>query len=470
MKKIFFCAIIIFFLACVYFFFEREESPPQIVESSSVSLIRRAEEDVAEIIFFADGERTFMRPFRDELGRLAWNFSAAENYRVNFFRAHEKARPAWLLSAVGVAHENSDAVELAEFGLAPPALLVETIFFDGTRREIKLGSRTSDLQNFFAMTDGDPAIYLISAILGERLLFETSDLLDMSLPGINVDDAEYIRIAARGNEPIVLELHGEKREENQYLPDVGGEQLIMRAPFENLRLSNSRLMENLIHPLSLIRIVELADIHPNDFSQFGLENPALEIFFHAKEKIHWAFGDSFSRDGKDMIYIKVSDRPHVFVTEETHVAAIKNLAPLDIISRFLALVPIADVEKISIETREKLFEMCINHVADSFEIAPTVNGISVDADEFRTFFRNLISLIADAEIEPNAHVAVGAHIEPEISITFFRIENENTQLKFFDYNRNFFAVSVSAGDGGASIFATNRRALERLIERVGELT
>jgi hypothetical protein len=456
-------------MAGVYFFYEKNEDPPQISESTSVPLIQRAEEEVAEIIFFADGERTSMRPFRDELGRLAWTFSGAEDYRLNFFRAHEKARPAWLLTAVDVAHENSDALELAEFGLAPPSLVVETIFADGSRRELKLGSRTADLRHYFMTVDGDPAIYLITAILGERLKYGAGDLLEMSLPVINIDAAQYIRIAARGAEPIVLELHGEEREENSFLPDVGGEQLIMRAPLADMLLSNSRLMEHLIHPLSLIRLVEVADIHPKDLSPFGLENPALEIFFHADEKIHWAFGDSFSRDGKEFVYMKISDRPHVFITEKNHVAAIKNLAPLDIISRFLALVPIIDVESVTIETREKLFEMNINHDADFSEIAPTVNGNSVDADAFRTFFRHLISLIADAELSPSAHSAIDAHIEPEISITFFRIENQNTQLKFFDYNRNFFAVSVSAGDGGYTIFATNRRALQRLLDRAGEL-
>lgn len=453
--------VLVALMAGSYFWLMRrpEDDAPEEIPSTAVNLIQRAEDEVAEIAFYYEGTRSYLTSFIDEVGRLQWAYSDAPNYTLNPHRVREKARPAWLLTAVDTAHENTAYLKLAAFGLEPPLLTVKTTFHDGSRQTLKLGSQTADRQHWFFMLDGDPAIYLITAVLAERLLFGAGDMLDMSLPFANVNEAEYIRIAERGLTPIVLALRGEDDPPSPLeglITEVGGEQLIMREPIHGFAISNSRLMESVIHPITQLQFHELADLHPTDLYSFGLEPPALEFTFRtAHGEIHYMFGETFTLDGKDFIYVKTAGRPHVFIAEHAPVAAIFGLKAFDIAERFLALVSITDVESITIDA-ETFYKMVMNHVPNTFDIEPTVNGLYVDDSAFRTAFRHIISLLADAKVEP-----FSPQTAPKFTITHHRIENPDTQLRFYHYNANFLAVSI---DGGEARFATNRLAIERLFE------
>jgi hypothetical protein len=453
--------IIILVMTGIYIFSQRIEEPVQEERTpEAIPLIQREEHEAAEILFYENGKASYMRPFRDEFGRISWEYSNALGYRLNFRLVHEKARSARQLTAAAVAHENAAELDLAEFGLAPPAFVAEPIFTDGSRHVLKLGSRTTDLQHYFLMIDDDPAVYLINAFFGERLKYGVNDMLDMTLPFIDIESAVYVRIARRGAKDIVLELHGEERE--SFIPDIGGEQLIMREPLEGMALSTSHFMEYVIYPLSLIRLTELADIYPADLSSFGLESPFLEFVLRTQhDEIHWTFGDTFIHGGTEFVYMKVSDRPHVFIAESTHLAPITGLEPLDIAVRFLALVPIIDVESLMIDSAEVSYEMIMNHIPDTFDIAPSVNGVNVNDRDFRTAYRHIISLIADAEAQNFTPEG-----EPETTITFRRTESPDTVIQLYNYNANFLAVSI---DGGEAVFVTNRLAVERILERVAAL-
>jgi len=453
-------AIVIVIMAGLYFWQARQvtEEIAEEIPSTSVALIQREESEVAEISFYSEGVRTFLTPFTDGWGMIQWSYSGAPDYNLLTHLTRDKGRPSWIITAVDTAHENSEELELALFGLEPPAITVESTFHDGSRHTLHLGSQTANLQHYFLMVDDDPAIYLINAILGERLLYTASDMLDMSLPAIRVDEAEYIRIAERDSAPIVLALRGDEFPPSPLeglMQEVGGEQLIMHEPIPGMALSNSRLMESVIHPISQLRLTELAHLHPENLTPYGLDNPLLEFIFRtARMEFHLQFGDTFMRDGEEFIYVKVTDRPHVFIARNDHAASLVGINPLNIADRFLALVNITDVESISIDYENSL-RMVMNHIPDTFDIEPTINGITVDDADFRRAFRDIISLLADAEIEPFTPQGT-----PELTITHHRIDNPDTQLRFFNYNANFLAVSI---DGGEAIFATNRRAVDRLI-------
>jgi hypothetical protein len=137
-----------------------------------------------------------------------------------------------------------------------------------------------------------------------------------------------------------------------------------------------------------------------------------------------------------------------------------DVQALQIADRFLALVNISDVEKVTIH-HENSYEIAMNHIFETFEISPTLNGAPADPTDIRNIFRIIISLLADAEIENFVPQSA-----PELTITHHRIENADTQIYFYNYNANFLAVSI---DGGEAIFATNRRAVHRLIEFLEEM-
>ncbi|MCL1845563.1 MAG: DUF4340 domain-containing protein [Defluviitaleaceae bacterium] len=437
-------------LAGLYFWrVERSENAPSEEDRppTSVSLFNREESEVVEVAFYAggaDGVRTYARPFTDDFGMLQWSYfgsyfgshfeanfeanSEAGNFALLSHMIRDKARPTWILSATGIAHENSDGLDLADFGLAPPAVTAEAVFYDGSRNILHLGSQTADLQFYFAMREGDPAIYLINAVLGVRLLYGVCDMLDLSLPVMDINNVEYVRIAARGAEPIVLI----DSDEN------GGGQLIFHTPLEGMPLSHSHFLERIFDPLELMRVRELAELLPENLQTFGLAEPSLEFIFRTRDgEVHLKFGDVF--DG--FIYIMDASRPHVFIAEATAALGIIATEPMQIADRSLALVSIEDVAKVTIEGEEI-----------SLEFIPT------ESDVTRHAFRQIIGLIADAEIENFTPPAA-----PEFTITHHH--GTTTELRFYNYNANFLAVITSVDDiSGDSFFATSRLATERIFE------
>lgn len=451
-------------LAGFYFWFagdEPEEIEPEERSATSVTLFDREESEVVEVVFIRGLERTYARPFTDRFGRLQWEYSGGEGFTLLPRHVHDKARPAWILTAMDTAHENAALLDVADFGLANPAIVAEAVFYDGTRNRLHLGSRTADLQFYFLMREGDSAIYLINAVLGERLLYTVGDMLDLALPAMVIDDAEYIRIAVRGAEPIVLGYAGEDFPPSpfvDFLEDVGGEQLIMFAPLEGVPLSHSRFIERIFDPMSFVRLRGLAEFMPEDLADFGLADPALEFVFRTpQQEIHLKFGDTFIRGDEEYIYVMDASRPHVFFTNASDAAMVIETTPMQIAERSLALVSITDVERVTVlgENGDEFFDLTMNHIPGTFEIEPTLNGTPIEPDDARQAFRMVIGLIAEADIESFAPPAA-----PELTITHHRTDGPNTELRLYNYNANFLAVSI---DGGEAVFVTSRRAVERLV-------
>ncbi|MCL1862943.1 MAG: DUF4340 domain-containing protein [Defluviitaleaceae bacterium] len=439
--------------------------PPQAPPSTAVQLLQRDEGEVVQVMFYTDGSREYMTPFYDELGRIQWAHSAG--FDLNVHAARDKVRSSWLLAATDVAHTDVEGLELSAFGLAPPMLTVESLFDDGSTHTIRLGSATTDYMHFFLMLDDDPAIYLVNAVLGERLQSGVIDMIELALPPIHIEEAIYIRLTEDDSSPVVLAPRTADMAAHPLdglIPDIGGEHLVMHEPFFGLQLSTSRLIEYVMHPMTQFRLLEVAELVPQSLVPFGLDTPVLEFEFitwHGQNDVHLKFGDSFTHDGVELIYVKVADRPHVFVAEREHPASVMGVEPLDIADRFLALIHITDVEAITITAGGREYLLTMNHIPDSFDIEPEVNGRSVDADDFRTVYFHIISLLADADVEPFL-----PHGLPEVVITYHRIGIPDFALRFYDYNTNFFAVG---GDNGEAMFVTNRRAVERLLGFIGDL-
>jgi hypothetical protein len=376
----------------------------------------------------------------------------------------EKARHAWALAAIDTTHENTANIFLYDFGFDSSRHTVRISFHDGTIHTLIIGGQTTDRQHFFALFDESPAMYLLTAQTVERLLLQVEDMLDLSLPHMQIQDAEYVRVERNNQPPIVLGIDHEGILESPLegmaglLMEVGIEQLVMLEPIAGMTLNNIVMMEEFIMPISQLRLLELANIHPADLGPFGLHDPTLEFAFRTHDaEMHLLFGNTFTYNGVEFIYVKHADRPHVFKSLAAHAAILSNLSPLDIAMRSVALIDITDVEQVVVQG-EETFTMVMNHVPNSHDISPTVNGVLAEARAFRRAYMNIINISADAEIEPFTPDA-----EPEFIITYYRINNPNTEIRLYNYNANFLAISL---DGGSLEFVTNRRSVALIFEHL----
>ena len=447
-------------MAFAYFFATDDESQlvqaGETVQGGSVQLLNRSESDVVSISFWTQDSLSYMLPYYGEDGSRRWSYSVGEGFLLNQSRIRDKARPAWALSVPEVLHENTEGLNLGDFGLSPAKLVMEVSFYDGTSHSIRIGSQTTDLRHYFLMIDNDPAIYLITSFVAERMMSDISDLIDLSLPFFDFDMATYVSIRQRDREPIEFSLLGPVPVDHP-----PGWNLVMTQPFYGFDTRMIVLDED----ITLARLLHVASVYPESLDDYGLSEPRLEFEFHSiYDEITLLLGSTFVDDETEYIYVKIEGRPHVFVAEYRYMQALFDLNPLDFILRIIMLVHIVDIYAVTLHSvnENENFVMIINHEGgDSTAINPTINGVEVTDAEFRTVYQTIIGLSVDSPV-----AAFTPDDEPRLTLTYHFIEQDNRNIRLFYRDAQFYYVSL---DGGDVHFVINRRAVERMISGIQNL-
>lgn len=468
-------------LAGLYFWQQsQEEAEVEFVDPtpSTISLISRLEADMLSVEFErlteTHVERYTIHAIEDQNGLIEWvwhsfdgAFLVPNDYVLNPMLVRDKVRPAWLLAAPIQAFENANDVNTADLGFSPPVQTMTANYTDGTTLSIYLGEMSADMNHRFVMLSDRPGVYLLHAHLANQMMVELEHLIDRELPFFTVE-AEYIKIAQQNRPVIEMGVMAMENEEvfAGLMPEVAGGVLTMLQPIENRQLHHPNLQARVLEPLELLTLGDVVAINPEDLTPFGLNEPTLEFIFRSAEgDAHLLFGNTTTHtingESFNVIYVKFADRPHVFITNSWAVNALMDIRLFDIVDRFIGLIDIRDVYDITVVTNEEVYNKVLNHDHEENSIYPTLNNRPIEEAPFRTVYRNLISLSADAEINPAAPTE-----EPVITITFNRIQNPNNEWRFYNYDGNFFAVGV---DNHYPWFVTNRRDVEFYLASLRDL-
>ena len=440
----------------------REPEEDEIVETpaQNVRLIQRAEDEVVKVTFTDSYGTVVMLPYTDEHDRMQWTMEGTD-YVLNRMDTRNKIRGTFSLLASQLVHEDVSEVEinLADFGLNPPNMTITAYYADGTTFNIYLGSPNSDFTGYFMMIEDDPGLYIITAHNAARFMFGLEDMLDSSLPFWEAESISYLLIAQRDRDVIEISTREHDEFEGVYMP-------VMLQPFAGSNVWWSSFEDHIMVNFRPFALGDLVNMHPTSLAPYGLDNPSLEFIYRAPHgEAHLLFGDRFFRDinGSEVafIYVKFADRPHVFEALYEPVSFMYDVNILRFIERFIAIHNIQYVERMEVSTPDDSFEIWLNHVEDSNNIEPTVNGIAVNVSDFRLVYRLVIGLGINAEITPFAPTGT-----PVYTVVYNLFEDEDTVLHFFVYDPNFLAVSV---DGNDAWFVTSRREFDIFIRYLREL-
>lgn len=469
-KRIISMAVVVILIAAmagVYFLRPSVDETDASTEHTTNFLAEREESDVVSVRFITEDDDFIMLPHDTGQGIL-WQYQPAD-FVLNPARARDKARPAWHLIAFETAHENTQDVNIADFGFAPPQLTMEVTYTDGTGKNIYIGAQTADMRNHFARVSGSDAIYIIGNMAAQWAMADIGSLLERGLQPFNAD-AEYILIAQRDTPAIELAMGSIDDMEDALAA------LMPAAPFgELLRLvqpmdraiDHTRLNMRVLEPLEMFRLGDVVSLAPSDLTPYGLDIPSLEFAYQDMfGETHLLFGDTFMEDVNgtevEFIYVKFADRPHVFRAEFWPVAGLFNLNIFSFIDRFIALPNILGVDRITIAATEasRNLDMVINHIGES-DIAPTINGIPVAESDFRVAYRLLIALMMEGEIEPFTPQGT-----PDMTITYHRPEDPDIEIRLFAMGSHLYAVSL---DGADAWFVTHGRDVDMFFSHVSAL-
>ena len=413
---------------------ERIEPTPTPA-SQIVQLIVRTEAEVERVVFNTPEHSFAVTPEQAADGSITWIYANDRAILLNQRDVRDMVRNITNLTASERFLEEVD--DPANFGIGNDTW-AEVFFSDGTRQVIRAGLFTPARNQAYLMVDGDPALYLVPAIFGERFAWGLDRIIDRSVPIINLQQVDFLYINERDRQPLQFSWQGTEEDKMRMIQQFGGFLLTMDAPHQGRDMHFSNFERIALEGFDGFQPQSLVELQPRNLAQYGLDNPALTFIMRDLEnELHLIFGNSHDNE---LIYMQFGDRPHVFLAEKHYVNGLFDLNPFQFIDRFVALINIVDVSAITITAPERQnYNMTIEHwtdESDRAQIIPTVNGQEVQDGAFRTFYQRLIAISFEQEIEIYEPTA-----PPLITLTYHLTDgSEPAVIKFFAYDPNFYAV------------------------------
>ncbi|MCL2399334.1 MAG: DUF4340 domain-containing protein [Defluviitaleaceae bacterium] len=461
-------------LAAVYFVLGAEQNQEEIaaVEPATavaqpLRLVDRTENDL-ERVTFANANSFTIEAEEDAIGQVTWIYVNNRDIELDQSQVRSMMRDIFLLNAADTVLEVVDNPE--EFSIGQT--VITGYFRDGSQEVIRLGSLTPDHRNFYVMVDGDPALYLITAVIGNRLSQQISDLIARELPFVDTMQLTYLAVQERGRPLLEFAWIGSEAELQASLQQFGATGLTMTTPYPGRDMHFVAFSYHAYEDFEGFNPGELIEMFPQDLGRFGLDDPLLQFIMEdaGGGAFHLMFGNNHDDTHVYMMYGsgRLADNiehSSVFLAERRFIEGLLGLNPFNFIDRFVALMNIAEVDRIVIQsdTRGRHHEMIINNYEDEAsraQIAPIVDGQEVDDRAFRNFYQIVIGITYDQEIElieePGA---------PDILITYHLLNGESIVVEFFAIDANFYAVRQQ---GHPLQFVTGRLVVDMMFNTISQ--
>ncbi|MCL1997248.1 MAG: DUF4340 domain-containing protein [Turicibacter sp.] len=426
-RKIGLATVIIALLILVILYIQLSAEPPPETDAPATAtrtrLFEREQGDLQRISFTSiAGE-----DFTVELAGDIWIYAEFPEIGLDQFAVQDVIRDILNLTA-------EDTLEITtptDFGIGN--IEITAHFSDGTET-LKFGLFTPDRNRIYTMINDDPTMYLISSLVGERLSVNIYDLVATYLPFVNTMQLYYIYIQERDREALAFSFVGTDEELNDMLGQFGAVNLTMISPFYGRNLILSNFETNVLESLQHFEALEIVEFFPEPF-----DDPLLEIFLTDVDMghFHLLFGDLHDDNHR---YTMFADRPFVFLTDRHIAESLLNLNPFSLVERFVALINITEVERLTLESEARgNYEFHINHFSDDAgrpQIAPVLTGFDgeLNDSEFRSFYQSVISLTFEHT------VGIQEETESDLVITLHLFEGEPIILDFVAYDANFYLV------------------------------
>jgi len=460
-RKIALMALLLISIAAlifVYFWLEGDEPYNNIIDDNP-PLSGLTLPDVENIYVSYEGD-SFMLVMQE--GR--WVVYGAEGIMLENLMAG-----SLVTNIINLRAETIDIPELnlAELGLDETR---RTIIVNATNTEgvpegdfiIHLGGMTVTGEYFYLMIEGDSEIYLVSANVGNFLNVSLTDLRSRRLPVIHTPGVQYVFISERDRPVIELRMNDEATNLDIWRDTLGFNMLIFERPFRTPRGAYiSRIEEEILIPITYMRIKDFIDDAPADYSIFGLDNPFMRIMVSCETEdglrivdLGLEFGN-FTEDGD--VYFRLTNSPNVYTMSREFLNPLIGLDAFELADKFVFISDSQITDRVEITAGGRLATIGIYRVEDGQDTY-TFNGSAISTERFRELYQHISGISADYLLADD--VVRG---ELAASITYF-VGDRFYTVRYFEYTEGFLAAEVF----GVLEFAVHRSSVDRMIRAVIE--
>jgi len=367
--------------------------------------------------------------------------------------------------------------DLAQYGLAPPRASGTGTWQDGTSHTILLGDKAPSGQSFYVQVKGDPRVFAVDTYTGQHFHWTVKDLMSRTLaPAINYDEVAYVKLVEPNG--TVLEARRKDDAESKTFQAGFGDFLLLR-PYRVPRGLDSQKQDTLIKAAQGVSVADFADEPLKSLAAYGLDHPRAELV--TKDKSN-TLDLIFGAEKGTQTYFAVRGQPTVYLAETSGLQFLATKA-FDIVDKFAFIPNIDDVDRIDIRSGAAAHTLVLTRTTkkapppqnppaspnapapaaqDTVTTAYTVDGKTVEEDNFKKFYQALIGVQVEGEMAKRVADA------PQTSVTFYLNKGDTRTVKidYAPYDPDFDAVFVN----GIGEFALTKGQLSDVMAKLGQLT
>ncbi|NLO08861.1 MAG: DUF4340 domain-containing protein [Clostridiales bacterium] len=389
-----------------------------------------------------------------------------------------------------IVNEKSD--DLGQYGLSSPYAYIEASQSDGKSIALNIGNEVTGGQGYYAKLEDNDAVFIVIAIYGTHLSYSDANMTQVEHgPNIESNNIYHIEILQRDKEDFEL----------IYDPDshyhIAGTPLLSWAilkPYEEVYSADTTKVSELLSNYSTFSFLNCVEYKAEDFSSYGLLEPTASVFVEYYEQYEEQLdepetnpdtGEEVSsktiteekefklyigdKDDNGDYYVRKDGDSAVYTMKNSNVEKMLTIDAFSILSNFVNIYDINNINKIDINTKGKPYTMeikretIINDEGEE-EIKSTYyyQGEIADEDIFKDVYQAMISAKIDSQLKNEVSVSDS---EPILTLSYY-IEGSDDPITtvYHTYDESFYLI-----DKGYPIrFLADKRRIDKIINAIEE--
>ncbi len=361
-----------------------------------------------------------------------------------------------------------DPEDLSVYGLDEPIATGTAYLDDDSTVVLHLGDRTPVGNTFYLMVEGDPKVYTVWMSHAKYLQYVVQDIRFRRLPAPTTMEISYLKFVRAGRTELEI-IHRDRGdltpEEELYLFTSGSWQMV--EPYDQKMAVDLKELQTLLESIGQFEIKAFIDDNP-DLAAYGLDPPKAEVVVRDQlNEFHFLLGDAAD---DNTAYAMMPESPTVF-TMEKRLFNFMAVEAFKLVDKFVFITLIDEIDRIEVSSAGARYTVELKRSQQQtkdgeLETVTTflLNNQEVEEDAFRTFYRDLIGVFVDAEVDREVketpEVSTSFYLSPKDAQEHFRVD-----IDYIPYDRNFYAVSRD----GVTEFVVARESVQRMLKKLEAL-
>lgn len=380
-----------------------------------------------------------------------------------------------------------DGVEdLGQYGLDDPSNTITITTEDGEETVFKIGLENESVNQYYVEKGDDKdKVYLVDSTVIDpfmKTLYEYAK--SETFPDISSGNVDKIEITENETYYQV-----EKDSDTGFWYVSDG---------MDSEKADSAKANSLTSAISTLEYSSFVDYHCTNYADYGLENPYGTIVVDYQEEVETSEeassdkntsensseDDSESEESAEMVekelvlyvgdtaendtrYVRVNDSDEIYTIAQENLDTLFGKSVSDLWDMTVNYLSVNQLEALDIVINSEEHQVSVSRETSENEdgeeeeiLSYLLDGAEIDSDLFTTFYNKLINLSGQRrlteEYVPDEDV--------ELRVTYTDVNNNQTNVEFYLYDTNFYAVVV-----GEKVYLVNKMEIKDLVESCNEM-